>query len=1081
MADILLFPNISFDESDVGPRPVTAIPGNRIGVVGEFNRGPNNQFILVDTPDSLVRLLGKDASRGSVAIQTAMDQGARDFGVRRVMGRGVSDGSSVRFLLEGPAAGSGRVVLFSTAAIVPVLGNGATSKENVAKLLAAGIQRSGVANLSATAQANVVNVQTVFDGLPVMFRFVDPENPRNIVDSTGIVLKNTSGQVIQPDTLVRLSGSTLDVQVEYDQSSIKSELEISLPGSPANGDNFVVQIGAQTQQIEYRNASAPNTSTKLGITTQLSVDETLRVTIGTQQFNHKKTANQTNADIVAAIVASVNAAAPGFLTYLNVTAGSGSDAGKLLISSKLNMPFDSISVSATVLPASAGAAVVGVAAWENNVVQLLPVITTAAGAAANLAAKFIAIPGLAVTANSNKLIVTVANDANLNPPVQLDALGDFSGDWTVDVLRSPAGVAKTVDVHVLVGAETLVTQGISLASTIVSELTANISDRRLSVVPTIDSDGITVHLESRFDASLLGDRVRRYPLIAVAQYVNGIPAVIGYGTANALAVQQRPAVAGTNFAALDNATCVAMGGGLRGPVKGSCTFRRNQFVRAVATGSLAAGSGSNNGKAVLTLSGGEVTIGAQAKLELADLTCVMNVGQPESGVAQSLVVAEYSNGAVKLSTVNTPAANQVVIGKYVLTGNYDANNNLGVFDTAEVGLAVNGDILRVEASSEGVWANNLSVTVSPGAADFIIITARYLQPDNVNYVFEEFNVQLKDAASLNNAVPYPELLATANSSLIKVFYVGGTEEGKLAKLYNETQVVGGGFDGPPPNAQDYINVIQAMAIDPVNILIASGNTHPDVRRALINQAEASDEISGLRIAVLTADRRLSPSMAANLTQGLDSAHAVMVGGWVTYAGRTDLAPKSVPPDGFYAGHLAATSRIEVSPAARTSSPSFKNIKEVDIPSPGTQAYNAYTKARVEMIIFDQVTGVFHCLNGRSLSVDSAWQWVAIRRVYNYIRANIFQNLQFAKSEPNNAALQRQVAGAVDQFLFLMKTNQQILDYQPTKVDSENNPPNLVAQGMLRVDMFFSPVYPADFITVGLHRVIPVSLTVQTGQ
>lgn len=1076
MADILLFPNISFDEKDVGPRPVTAIAGNRIGVVGEFMKGPNNQFTLVASQDDLIKLFGKDIRNGSLAVQTAMDQGALDFGIRRVMGTGIPAGGHLKLNLSGTAGSSGKVVLFATSGIVPVLGNGTTSKEEVARRIADGVQGTNVAGLSATVQGNVVNMQSVFDGLPIMFRFVDPANPAGTLNNPGLLLRNSNGQIIAPDTVVRMAGSALEVKVDYDESAIQGVLTVNGAGS-ADGDDLVVQIGSETRTVA-RNATS---LAKLSVGTALANNETLRVTIGSVTKEVKKDNNQTSAALMASLEAAFAAANPDFLNYLNVEDGSGNDAGKLLVSSKANVPFTggetAVNLSVLVLPASEGAAVTGVASWDNSG-KVEPVVTSAAGFAANLASKFQNLPGLVVTASNATLTVKPASGISLVNEVKLSTLGDVSASWSTDYLRPVQGVADSVHLHIMVGAEADVAQGTSTAASIAEALATSINGTGLPLAVQIDSNGQVLQLTSRFNG-LDGNKA----LICLAQYVNNILAVVGYGTAGVLSAQYRPNVPGVNFTDLSNSSAVKLGGAAVSPSKGEATFRRRKFVRAVAVGTLAAGSGANNGKAILTLTSGEIALNNNHKLDLSGLTCVMNVGAAVNNVASSLVVARLNSGILELATVENASDtnNEVVIGRYTLTGAYNSNTNLGTFNTQDEGKAVNGDIIRVVAASEGKWSENLAVTVQPAQNQGILITATYGNPTDENYVAETYEVRLGLDGTLDSAVPYPLVVETANSSLIRVTYVGGTPEGKVAQVYGQTLKLVGGADGPPASPEDYIRVINSMGLDPVNIIIASGNTHPRVRSALVAQAEAADEVSGLRIAVLAADRRLSASRAANLTQGLDSAYAVMVGGWATYTGRDGLAPLSTPPDGFYAGHLAATSRIEVSPAARSSSPKFEKIKEVDIPSPGSQSYNAYTAARIEMIILDQATGVFHCLNGRSLSTDKAWQWISLRRVYNYIRANVFQNLQFAKSEPNNPELRSRVANVIDQFLFIMQTKQEISGYQPTKVDSENNPTNLVAQGMMRVDVFFSPVYPADFITVGLHRVIPVSLTVQTGQ
>jgi phage tail sheath protein FI len=199
--------------------------------------------------------------------------------------------------------------------------------------------------------------------------------------------------------------------------------------------------------------------------------------------------------------------------------------------------------------------------------------------------------------------------------------------------------------------------------------------------------------------------------------------------------------------------------------------------------------------------------------------------------------------------------------------------------------------------------------------------------------------------------------------------------------------------------------------------------------------------------------------AATAAQGVDSKHAVMVAGWCTYASQPRLAAKSVSPDGFYAGHLAATA-AHVSPAARSSSRFFSTVVEVDTES-SVQAFNAYTDGRLEAIILDPAANAFHCLNGRTLANDPAHYYVCIRRMSNQIQTDIFFASQPYKSEPKSASLLGNVSIMVNSYLTGLANTNKIKGGAVTGAQS-------TASG-IRIDFRFFPLYPADSIEYGMHR------------
>lgn len=379
------------------------------------------------------------------------------------------------------------------------------------------------------------------------------------------------------------------------------------------------------------------------------------------------------------------------------------------------------------------------------------------------------------------------------------------------------------------------------------------------------------------------------------------------------------------------------------------------------------------------------------------------------------------------------------------------------------------DLLVFSAANEGVWGNNLTITISAGnlTGKFNLIVTDTETGEEEAYT--DLDVLADSLAPSTN-----ELKKLQSSGLIRATYVGANNS--LVPEILTDAALSGGTNGPTITVDDYLAALAVLAQNQANIILAAGQVNNSIRSALIAQAETSDLISGLRIAVLNADKTMALETLETVTQpfNTNTGSAVMVAGWATYAGDNKLAQLSAPPDGFYAGHLAVTPP-QVSPAARSSSPFFQNVSATDAITTG-QAFNAYTKARMEAIVQDPATGGFHCLNGRTLSSDGAWYWISVRRVYNQIKTDIFRTIQWVKSQPNTPALRSALAQQLDGYMRELKDRGIIANFKPSVVDSSNNTAQAIASGFLRADVFFEPVVPADHVLIGVRRFLSVSVT-----
>jgi phage tail sheath protein FI len=386
---------------------------------------------------------------------------------------------------------------------------------------------------------------------------------------------------------------------------------------------------------------------------------------------------------------------------------------------------------------------------------------------------------------------------------------------------------------------------------------------------------------------------------------------------------------------------------------------------------------------------------------------------------------------------------------------------------------VPADIFQVYAAYDGTWGDNVQITITNGstATMFNIIATDVINGHQESY----FDIDLSNELNIDDNTN--EILATRASNIIRMFYVGaGTFTTELPEILTNQPLTGGG-DGPPVEVQDYIDALQVMEVNQVNLILAAGQTDNTIRAALISQAETSDAITGYRIAVVNADKNMDIEALNGVSSpfNTNTGSAVMVAGWATYAGQPRLARFGCSPDGLYAGHLAVTD-IQVSPAARASSPFIQNIVELDTVMTG-QAFNNYTKARMEALVLDPATGGFHCLNGRTLSSDGAWYWVSIRRVYNQIKTDLFRSVQWVKSQPNTNPLRVQLAQQLDGYMGLLLSRGIIAATKSSLVDSTNNPPDRVASGYLRAEVYFVPVFPADHVVIGVRRYLAADVLV----
>ncbi|HLL64128.1 MAG TPA: phage tail sheath subtilisin-like domain-containing protein [Micromonosporaceae bacterium] len=105
---------------------------------------------------------------------------------------------------------------------------------------------------------------------------------------------------------------------------------------------------------------------------------------------------------------------------------------------------------------------------------------------------------------------------------------------------------------------------------------------------------------------------------------------------------------------------------------------------------------------------------------------------------------------------------------------------------------------------------------------------------------------------------------------------------------------------------------------------------------------------------------------------------------------------------------------------------------------------------------------------RTLSDDTAWRYVNVRRLFNYVESSILAGTQWVVFEPNDLDLWQRIKRTVSSFLLGLWRDGALFGATPdqayyVKCDAETNPPDVIDAGYVVIEVGIAPVKPAEFV------------------
>jgi phage tail sheath protein FI len=205
--------------------------------------------------------------------------------------------------------------------------------------------------------------------------------------------------------------------------------------------------------------------------------------------------------------------------------------------------------------------------------------------------------------------------------------------------------------------------------------------------------------------------------------------------------------------------------------------------------------------------------------------------------------------------------------------------------------------------------------------------------------------------------------------------------------------------------------------------------------------------------------------------GYDSKYAAMYYPWFTVLDPLTGTNLAVPPSGHLAGVWARnddTRGVHKAPANEVIRGAIRPETQLtkgenDLLNPmGVNCIRAFPGRGIRV------------WGARTLSSESEWRYLNVRRLFNYLEESIMEGTQWVVFEPNDDALWARIRRSIAAFLVNEWRKGALFGLTPdeafyVKCDRETNPAEGIDAGQVVCEIGVAPVKPAEFVIFRLAQ------------
>jgi phage tail sheath protein FI len=335
----------------------------------------------------------------------------------------------------------------------------------------------------------------------------------------------------------------------------------------------------------------------------------------------------------------------------------------------------------------------------------------------------------------------------------------------------------------------------------------------------------------------------------------------------------------------------------------------------------------------------------------------------------------------------------------------------------------------------------------------------------------------------------PLRVAPALGLQASVFASGSTAVSAQAGSFIRNVKLEGAFDYQPATTsildarkRGFLAALEQMEAQDIAFLILPGLTYgnnlfQEVFDVAKEQVENATVESGLRIALFDAPIGVSERQVAPLTASINRERVKLIVGHSTTRSLNGKTYPQVGSSGKAAG-LMAVRPPRISVASTYGNFLIQNVSSVDTKST-PEYYKIVSQGHADMLYYDAGIRAYKFLNGITTSYDPNRRYDSVRRLMDQLISDLYQSLQWVRSEPNTRELQRRVSASVDARLQQGLRNGDLIRVAPTVCGPENNSEADMIAGRLNIAIRLTPVVPADFIGASVVRDLTENFSLQT--
>jgi phage tail sheath protein FI len=212
---------------------------------------------------------------------------------------------------------------------------------------------------------------------------------------------------------------------------------------------------------------------------------------------------------------------------------------------------------------------------------------------------------------------------------------------------------------------------------------------------------------------------------------------------------------------------------------------------------------------------------------------------------------------------------------------------------------------------------------------------------------------------------------------------------------------------------------------------------------------------------------------------VSSKYAALYDPWISVTDVATGKPALVPPSGALAGIYALTdSRRGVHKA-----PAGLDVGKVVV-ADGLE--RIFSKAEYDGLYPKNINAILkssdgiHVWGSRTLSPDSEWQQINVRRLFNFLEKSIENGTQWVAFEPNDPTLWKNIERNVSAFLRIQWLEGKLVGATEKEAffvhcNAETNPPEVVNAGQVITVIGVAPSRPAEFVIFRIKQKVGPSV------